>query len=258
MRLHSLDTLKFICAVLVVFLHVSTPLRQYYLPITRCAVPCFLIISGYLLWGDEMESRMRKGAVRIFKIIIWSSILYTLQKLIANHFDIHSIIPSGKILFYFLVFNKNPWGFHLWYLGAYLYVLLICILIGKYKLWNFAYIIVPVLLITDILLGKYSLLTLGYEIHYWYLRNWIFVGFPFFLIGTYIKRTRINISKTVVLGGGNIVFYNKYRRKSLISKLWTECHKRSIYKYSLSFRFFILAFSSKETGTIEYDFKDWK
>ena len=60
MRNYSLDILKFLCAVVVVFLHVKTPLHGYYVPLTRFAVPCFFIISGYFLMGQNMDERYGK------------------------------------------------------------------------------------------------------------------------------------------------------------------------------------------------------
>ena len=45
-RNYSIDILKFICAILVVFLHTDCVYHDYILPLTRCAVPCFFMISG--------------------------------------------------------------------------------------------------------------------------------------------------------------------------------------------------------------------
>ena len=52
-RLYNIDSLKFLCAVLVIFLHVRTPYQEYILPLTRCAVPCFFMISGYLIFTND-------------------------------------------------------------------------------------------------------------------------------------------------------------------------------------------------------------
>lgn len=48
-RNYSIDILKFICAILVVFLHTDCVYHDYILPLTRCAVPCFFMISGYFI-----------------------------------------------------------------------------------------------------------------------------------------------------------------------------------------------------------------
>lgn len=47
-RLYNIDSLKFLCAFLVVLIHMHTPYQESIMPLTRCAVPCFFIISGYM------------------------------------------------------------------------------------------------------------------------------------------------------------------------------------------------------------------
>lgn len=44
-RNHVIDLLKFTCAILVVFLHTKSAYHDALTPITRCAVPCFFMIS---------------------------------------------------------------------------------------------------------------------------------------------------------------------------------------------------------------------
>lgn len=207
MRNHSLDTLKFICAVLVVMLHVKTPWQHYYLPVTRCAVPVFFIISGYFLMGEGMISRMWKGSRRILVILVYSSILFAFVSYARHGFNFGSIIPSVSKIVKFLLLNDNPWAFHLWYLSAYLYVLLLCIVIDKYKLWTIAFSAVPFLLVTDLVFGKYSLLILNREYPYVLVRNFLFVGLPYFLIGAYIKKLGKQTCKKVeMLLGGVFLF----------------------------------------------------
>ena len=56
MRNYSIDTLKFICAFLVIFIHTPQP-DVYYIaitPISRCAVPIFFMISGYYTFGKKI------------------------------------------------------------------------------------------------------------------------------------------------------------------------------------------------------------
>ena len=203
MRNYSVDALKFICAVLIVFLHVPCKLHSYYLPVTRCAVPCFFIISGYFLMGENMQDRMKKGSIRMFKLMVESSLLFAIVLFITHHLKIDSIIPSVEELIDFVLLNDNPWGFHLWYLGAYLYVLLICILIDKYKKWHLAFMMTPLLLIIDLIMGKYSLLIMNREFPFIYVRNYLFVGLPYFLIGAYIKLKNIRFrgGLEIVWGG---------------------------------------------------------
>ena len=94
-------------------------------------------------------------------------------------------IPSLRELFNFIVLNENPFGGHLWYLGAYLYVLLIAMIISKYKIWKYMFYAIPILLLTDLILGKYSLLFLDREFPVIYVRNFLFVGLPYFALGAF-------------------------------------------------------------------------
>ena len=60
---------------------------------------------------------------------------------------------------------------------------------------------------TDLVFGKYSLLILNREYPYVLLRNFLFVGLPYFLIGAYIKQSVDKTQrKTEVLLGGVFLF----------------------------------------------------
>lgn len=197
MRNYSLDILKFLCAVLVVLLHIKTPWTEYILPITRAAVPCFFIISGYFLYQEDEQSlqRIKRSFVKVGTILLWSSVLYALFKLITTSINI-----SYRDIIDFVLFNVNPFGYHLWYLSAYMYVLVIFYICVKEHVVNLLFIVSPLLLLADLILGKYSLLTLGIELNYIYIRNFLFVGIPYFSIGVFIK-------KKVRYNNGNICAY---------------------------------------------------
>lgn len=127
-RLYNIDSLKFLCAVLVIFLHVRTPYQEYILPLTRCAVPCFFMISGYLIFTNDklkLEGHLRRSVKKMIQILIWSTLLFAAMKFLFafknNDFRFLNLKTLGK----FVLFNENPFGFHLWYIGAYLYALII-------------------------------------------------------------------------------------------------------------------------------------
>lgn len=188
MRQYSIDSLKLICALLIILLHVPTPCHDLYLPLTRCAVPIFFMISGYMLYGDGMEKRIKKSINKILYIILWSSCLYACFNFVRYGFNTSTIIPSTEQIKEFLFFNENPWGFHLWYLGAYLYVLVITYLLCHYKKYESVLVLIPFLLLTDLVFGKYSILFWGKEFNYLYVRNFLFVGLPYFMLGSYIRK----------------------------------------------------------------------
>lgn len=207
-RCYSLDVLKFVCAILVVILHTNFKYHDAFLPITRCAVPCFLLISGFFLYSDEKtaigQERLVRNIKHILHIMLWSTLLYASVKVGMSILHGESALPSMRQWFNFIVFNDNPFGFHLWYLGAYLYVLVIMLVVDKHRLWKPLMWATPLLLLGDLLFGKYSLLLLHHEYPYVYVRNFLFVGLPYFMIGVWIKAHRdkfLSVSKTVYAGG---------------------------------------------------------
>lgn len=86
-----------------------------------------------------------------------------------------------------MLFNESPFGYHLWYLGAILYVLLIIYLADKMNCRNLLYVFTPFLLMGDIFLGKYSMLFFGRSFPFIWVRNFLFVGLPYFCIGMIIR-----------------------------------------------------------------------
>lgn len=66
-------------------------------------------------------------------------------------------------------------------------MLLIVLLIDKLNCRNLLYCSTPFLLIADLILGKYSLLIFHYEVPYIWIRNFLFVGIPYFCIGNLIR-----------------------------------------------------------------------
>lgn len=145
-RNYSIDVLKFVCAVLVVVLHTDFEFHDVILPLTRCAVPCFLMISGFLLYSVKGigNERLKRNIKYVFHCLVWSTLLFFAFRVYMSCGKI--TIPSKKQWINFVVFNDNPFGGHLWYLGAYLYVLVIMLVIDKYRLWK------PLLWITPMLL----------------------------------------------------------------------------------------------------------
>lgn len=133
-RLYNFDSLKMVCAILIVFLHVHTPYQEYILPLTRCAVPCFFIISGFLIYSDDktyFEKRLKRGIKRITGILIWSTVVFMVVKFIFAIHDNDFKFLSLRAFVDFILFNENPFGFHLWYIGAYLYTLIIVLVFSK-------------------------------------------------------------------------------------------------------------------------------
>ena len=198
-RNHSIDILKFICSILVIFGH--TYWRYFYelLPVLRCVVPCFFIISGYLLFDKEKQmiepEKLKRNTIHVAKISLWSTLFFIVWhelSYIISH-SCHIWVPTSKSLIQWVFFNQNPFAYHLWYLFAYLYVLLIIMLVNKYNKWKMLYWMIPLLLVPH-----FVLLLSDLNFSYFYVRNFLFIGLPFFAVGTIIKtKASTNISKSM-------------------------------------------------------------
>ena len=210
-RLHNIDSLKFLCAVLVIFLHVYTPYQEYILPLTRCAVPCFLIISGYLFYTDDkmrLGEHLKRSINKIFQILLWSTLLFAAVKfLFAFKNDDFSFL-NLKALGKFILLNENPFSFHLWYIGAYLYTLIIVFFSVKYNKLKYIRWCVPFLLLLDLCLGKYSLVIWHKEFPFIWVRNFLCVGVPYFFIGMSLRQLKEKILNFKYLAWGGVILFS--------------------------------------------------
>lgn len=109
-RNHAIDLLKFTCAIHVVFLHTKSAYHDALTPITRCAVPCFLMISGYLLFNGYNigKERLKKNTINILKQTIWSTLLFVIVRESWSLKDGVLYLQTSKQIERFLLFNQNP------------------------------------------------------------------------------------------------------------------------------------------------------
>lgn len=200
-RNQSIDAIRFLAAILVVCLHVSLPKGQIWsmtiLFVARSAVPLFFMISGYMFgvrqkWDTQIEQYTKKQAWKITKIAMAAYIFYILIDVWRTGPKIvFHILTNYKTIIRFLFFNKTFYGGHLWYLFAYMCILIVYwILIKKNKV-KWMYYWTPVGLILYYVLGKYSKLIFGEVVSFWYARNFLMVGIPCFAIGYYFGQKGI-------------------------------------------------------------------
>ena len=212
-RNYSIDILKLFCALLVVFIHVDFNYNKYILPVTRCAVPVFLIISGYFLYDKESsgmkQENIEKNIARIVKLTLWSTLFYFVYffvlRIIAG--ERGGQIPSQSVWLKWICYNVTIYGEHLWYLFAYIYVLLIVLLANRFGKLNCLFYWIPILLLANLLLGMYSKPVFEIQFPYYYTRNFLLLALPFFLIGAFFKKHEdkiLGLIKTSYLIGGVI------------------------------------------------------
>ena len=230
----NLDSLRLFCAFFVICIHDPFPgeVGQYIIAIARFAVPSFLIISGYFY--DEVVQRgvEDRQLIKLLKLIIGSNIFYFLWNIFLVCISGESIssylisIFNAKSLLQTLIFSVSPFSGHLWYLNALFYVLILYKVLSSKRAFNFFVWVTPFLLIIDLIFGKYSLLIWNRELPVEYLRNWLFVGIPYFTIGRVIKTNETRIRQLVFKTG-----LNKYCEVVIILFVMSAILERAVLVY---------------------------
>ena len=160
------------------------------------AVPVFFMITGFFY--NIEENKEKKQIIKLLKLILFASILYFVWNIMIGcakyivkgnpdyifaafrAFDINNILQM-------IFLNTSPFAEHLWYLNAIVYVLICSYILKKVKLFKVLYWLTPVLLVADLVFGKYSVAIFGQAFDYIYVRNFLFVGIPYFTIGIAIR-----------------------------------------------------------------------
>jgi len=208
-RYTGLDFLKFVCAFLVVYIHSCSDsyANEYIIPITRIAVPVFFMITGFFYEETVNKNRRLEQIRKILKYILFSNLIYLVfaftptivQTLLSHNSGLLSEKLSSVFSFQslgnFIFFNESPFASHLWYLNSILYVLIIAMICTKFNIFRVLYIVTPLLLIADLLFGKYSIAVFGREFNIYYVRNFICVGLPYFVIGNVIYKLKHRLNK---------------------------------------------------------------
>lgn len=164
---------------------------SYFTTLTRIAVPIFFMITGYFYVDVVKRGRENSQIKKLLKLAIEANILYLLwdcfYAVVSRNSDFFQSSFSFKNLLIFLLLNESPLSGHLWYLGAILYTLIIVLIIDKLDCRKILYYLTPLLLFGDLVLGKYSTVILGREFSHILVRNFLFVGIPYFCIGFLIR-----------------------------------------------------------------------
>lgn len=214
---------RFIACLAVITIHTRFPGKfgQVMDALARFAVPYFFAISGRFLLDSSDNStafiRMRTGKalLKLLKITGIVYIIHLIFSLIVNMSDHMTFSEwlSSKFNFVeltnFILYNSGRFIYdgsytfdHLWYLFALIYVYgLIYIFAGFLRKWykGLICILLFFLYLGMLLQTYYPIRPFGINICTWFvMRNWLFVGIPFVLIGVlfsdYIRQKRESLS----------------------------------------------------------------
>lgn len=224
----SLDIAKFICAFLVIAIH-TFPLIDinpsanfvFVQIIARLAVPLFFVISGYLFFVKiddrrnmndyENKAKLKHTLFRLLKIYIIYSIVY----LPFNYLLIKDGgISVSEIVAYVrnLLFTGSY--YHLWFLPALMFAIIVIYYLKKYFKVNTILLISAILYLIGMLLNVYQnvlpsniLLDLYYKV-FETSRNGLFFGCFFVSLGAFFaKRKGFIYSNTLLSLVGFVISF---------------------------------------------------
>lgn len=178
------DIIKCIAAFFVICIHYAPKtsiLGTYFDSICRMAVPLFFMISGYYFDTMVLSNKTKRYIYRIIKLSFWASLFYFIVFAFKHYFVNDNFSEyllrtfNQRNIINWLIFNSCPLAGHLWYLFALVYAVLFNVIVDRLNLNRFLPCIASVLLLL------YCFFNVGYSGIY--IRNWIFLGIPFFSIG---------------------------------------------------------------------------
>ena len=195
MRNKLLDQIRLLAAFMVILIHAPLPgmVGQTLEAVCRVAVPLFFGISGYYAFGKSKEKLM-KSAKKTAVMLLWSVSIYflwgilwsvytgTTAKYLAEYFSVRTLAET-------VFLNTGVLLGHLWFLLALLYCYLIyALLLRKASLRVRTGL--SVALLAGFFLVRELLKMKGISDPLYYLRNFLFVGIPFFLLGGIINQQK--------------------------------------------------------------------
>ena len=190
-RNSSLDVLKGIAAIFVVFIHALFPGRvgELISDIGAFAVPVFFMVSGYFALNSSKE-KLKKSIIHILQLIGIAYALNVIRIFISNSFSFADTLGyfkdeifTFKHIALWLVFNSTYVAGVAWFLFALLYCYLFCYVFHKLYQSKYVYAIIALGFIGGV---ACAILLPSIGISGLTTRNFWFCGIPYFLSGKFI------------------------------------------------------------------------
>ena len=202
----SLDVLKLIASYVVVFIHFkfSGLTGDIVDALARFAVPVFFMISGYFAYSNSTEKLISKMK-NIIKIYFLGAVIYICFYGILALYDVGIKGAMWYCILYFnpmsivkfIVFNVPRSSEHLWFLVALIYVYGLHYFVVKWKIKDCVYLWIGVVLLAIHLLLGVGLSSMGIVIPPCVIRNFLFMGYPFYCIGMLIRKNEDLVHKKI-------------------------------------------------------------
>lgn len=225
-RLFNIDLLKIICCISVIIIHVSANYindiknyknEMFYInllnSITRFAVPCFIMISGYFAISNRKKDNYITFYKKKVKTIIIPMIIFTLIYFVTSILCLASGIYRRSLGSVLIALITGKLEYHMWYLYMMVFIYLITPILWKVKdkigEGNFKNVGI-ILLIISIPFALTSTHKFSYDIGY----SIYFLGY--YIVGYSIAKKTTNKSNTkfwlYLILGLVILFINSFIR----------------------------------------------
>lgn len=229
-RIESLYLLKAICSFFVVMIHSACWFKDDIYFILGVGTPCFLSITGYLLYSNNCSKELNKcinWAKKLFKLSFICSLIYPLV-----YCPLIDMDWTWKTFLINLLTGRR-FCFALWYLTALWQALLIFWVIRKYIPQLISWL--PVMLILTYIIRQYfdevNLEILEY-LHISHRNNAIVTALPFLSVGYLIHQHKEKLLKAI-----NVNIWLPVVLVALFLEYKIRVHFSFTYSY-----FFILSF----------------
>lgn len=251
-RLLTVDLIKFVASLFVILIHCTFygGLGITVKAMARFAVPFFFLSTGYFLYGNSSHKLLKKLrhmvglALSAFVLYFaFYAVLSFVQKGTDGLLGYLTDFADFEKIVRFLAFNV-PFSFtNLWYLFAVVYVYLIYYGLVKCKASDrLIFAIAFSLLAAHLLIWQVNL-SLQLTNHTFYVRNFLFFGFPMITAGAFLKKHQQKIPK---LSCGMLVLLSAIGASLSIGSRWLIGNKSlPLGAIILSVSLFVYAIQTK-------------
>lgn len=233
MRNQTLDAVKALSAYFVVLLHIRFPGRtgEIINVLARFAVPLFFMVSGYFCYrSDGKALKKLPGKIgHVFWLTVISYAFYVVWQCFQRSIEgkavgswLAEIVEREHIKEFLLYNNSTPVKWHLWFLPALLYCYVLFAVVERFRLHWAAYLLIPLLMLGHFWREEATVFT-GEFYKTMEFRNYLYTGFPFFMLGHWIHSRKREPSREL--------------EKSQIAVLWSGILVGSVLSIAEYFKY---------------------
>lgn len=187
----GIDTLKVFFSLIVVWIHTGVGNLG---GLTTAAVPFFFTVSGFLLFGKlfnetNLEDRslvIKKWWYKTLRLyLIWSLIFFPFAVIGLYHDNLSFFKSTALYLYNLLFIGENYLSWPLWYLLGLLWAGAIIWISNKLRLPFWVFCLIALVLFAMPRVFHF------HEFYYKFFkttRNGLFIGFPFMVLGGFIRK----------------------------------------------------------------------